>query len=333
MGKGGGALSMWLKEFTALIFTQTIQAFIYAIVISVILFGMEPTSEASAQDNNAALGLMATFALLSVFKVEDMAKKIFGIGDTKASHGNAMRSLAKTAIAAQLGKRVLNNVGKVFGGAKAWGQAGQDRRKLKGRMEEDLKDEGFELKDGKLSKIQKAGGGSSSTGRSASSTSVGSSSAGGGSSVVGGASSSAAGGDDVMTSAAYRRAKAALRNYQDKASEINKSRNEGIKTMISGLVESQGSIFGAATGAVIGGADGDLDEALQGMMAGAGVGDAIGEAAVNSVNKAIQFVERQSKRQKGVSNRNLQKSFKELESALNNATVNYHSAKVDDIDI
>ena len=37
------------------------------------LFGGSP------DDNNAALGLMATFALLSVFKVEDLTKKIFGI--------------------------------------------------------------------------------------------------------------------------------------------------------------------------------------------------------------------------------------------------------------
>ena len=35
-GKKGGVLGSWIKEFCTLVFIQTIQAFIYAIIISVI---------------------------------------------------------------------------------------------------------------------------------------------------------------------------------------------------------------------------------------------------------------------------------------------------------
>ena len=36
-GKGGGALSTWIKEFCQLVFIQTLQAFIYAIVNRIVI--------------------------------------------------------------------------------------------------------------------------------------------------------------------------------------------------------------------------------------------------------------------------------------------------------
>ena len=337
MGKGGGALSMWIKEFTALVFTQTIQAFIYAIVISVILFGMVKTgSDISADDNNAALGLMSTFALLSVFKVEELAKKIFGIGDTKASHGNAMKSIAKTAIAAKLGGRVLNNAGKVFSGVKSINQAGQDRRKAKKRLDEDMADNGAVMgADGKpvfVGKNKTSGGSSTVTRANASSGGDGTSTV----NVDAGASGS--GGNvnvDVdgseISAADKRRVKNALRTYEDKLSEINKSRREGIKSIISGTVESVGATFGATAGGLLGGADGDIDEMLQGMMAGAGAGDIVGKNMVEAVDRAAQFVQRNYKREAGMSNKDLQRAINDYKDALNKANVNYGSSSVDDI--
>lgn len=356
MSKGGGSLSMWIKEFTALVFTQTIQAFVYAMVITIILFGMtdNTSTKVSSDDNNAALGLMSTFALLSVFKVEEMAKKIFGVGDTKASHGNAMRSIAKTAVAAKLGGRVLNNAGKVFSGAKAIGQAGQDRRKAKKRLDEDMKDNGFEMgADGKpkpISKGSSRGAGSStgspmSDGRQAyfdkakaakakgdmegyrynMGVAVGMSKAGGEGSGSGGS------GNTEMSGASYRRVKNALRTYEDKAAEINKARNEGIKSMISGVVETVGAGVGATAGGLLGGADGNIDEMLQGMMAGAGLGDVAGKNMVDAVERATKFVQRNVNREAGMSNKKLQAAISEYKDALNKATVNYNSSSVDDI--
>ena len=303
MGKnGGGALSMWIKEFTSLVFTQTIQAFIYTMIISMILFGMGTRKEENANDNNSALGFMATVALLSVFKVEEMSKRIFGLHDTKANPGNAMKSIAKTAFAAKLGKRALDNIGKITGGIGAITKARQDRKKLATRLEEDKKDFGG------------MSGGTSGPANAGDITG-----AGGGVSTYGGGGGTSAHGESANISLANkRRMRDAYRQYQDKLSEINKQRNEGIKNIFSGVTESAGAIFGGATGMVLGGADGNLDEAIQGIMAGAGVGDSIGQSAVNSVEKAINFATRNYKREKGMGNKELKRIFKDFENEINN---------------
>lgn len=340
MGKGGGALSMWIKEFTALVFTQTIQAFIYAIIISIILFGMVGSGgDTSADDNNAALGLMSTFALLSVFKVEDMAKKIFGISDTKATPGGAVKNLAKLAIAGQLGKKVLNNTGKVLGGIKSVNQAGQDRRKAKKRFDEDMKDEGFEFKNGKIVSTSKGAGQSqananvNANAKQAADTNVALN-------IDDGNSSGDVGkvnvttNDQEMSKAAYRRAKNALRTFEDKAAEINKARNEGIKSIASGIAETTGAFFGAAPGAVIGASiSGEIEDALAGMVSGAGIGDTVGKNTVEAIDRATQFVKRNYKRESGISNREIQRAISGYKDALSKANVNYNSSKIDVSDI
>lgn len=341
MGKGGGALSSWLREFTALVFTQTIQAFIYAIIISIILFGMvNVNEEISASDQNSALGLMATFALLSVFKVEELTKKIFGIGDTKASHKNAMKSIAKTAIAAKLGSRVLNNAGKVLGGIKATNKAGQDRRKQKARLEEDMKDNGFEMQNGKAVYVGKGRSSSSgSTSSTASSNGSGVRTIESGSDGFGGGAvdvsvpnvSIPAVNTDVISDSAKRRMKNALRSYEDKLDEINKARNEGLKSIASGLTEFAASVPGAAMGGLLGGADGDIDEMLQGIMAGAGVGDTIGKNTIEGIDRAINFAKRNYKRQKGVSSNELKKTISSYKSAIEDINVKYGVNDVSDI--
>ena len=331
MGKGG-ALNAWLKEFTALVFTQTVQAFIYAIIITIILYGMgDETGSISANDNNAALGLMATFALLSVFKVEEMVKKIFGMGDTKASHGNAMKSIAKTAIAAKLGKRVLDNMGKVTGGIGAITKAGQDRKKTMKRFEEDMADNGFVKGDnGKLSYAGKGaqrgndslfnntgGNGGANTSEAAEQA-------------VENASKAAAANAAGMSAADQRRMRNAFRSYEDKLSEIKKARNDGIKSIASGFTEGVGATFGATTGGILGGADGDLDEMLQGIMAGAGVGDAVGQGMVNTVDRALQFAQKNYKREAGMSNKEAKRILDSYKTAFNTTPVSYKNVSVDD---
>lgn len=350
MGKGG-ALSVWLKEFTALIFTQAIQAFIYAIIISIILYGMGPRDQISADDNNAALGLMSTFALLSVFKVEEMAKKIFGISETKASHKNAMKSIAKTAIAAKLGKRVLNNAGKVFGGIKAINQSGQDRRKAKSRLEEDMKDNGFEMRDGKAVYVGRRTAATVAGAGAAAATAVGAVTASGSSGSFVDAPEAFAdiqvGGDvtpsvtapvgtssstrDVLSDASKRRMKNALRSYEDKLGEINKAKAEGIKSIASGLTESVGAIVGATTGGLLGGADGDLDEMLQGVLAGAGVGDIVGKTAVDGIDRAVQFAKRNANRKQGVSTKELKNAINAYKTAIEDMNVTYGINDISDI--
>ena len=133
----GGALSAWLKEFCQLVFIQTLQAFIYAIIIIVIMEIYSTSIEGSSDVTNyvTGLGLFSVAALFSVFKIEDLARKIFGFGSTKADHGSAVKSIAKTAFALQLGKRVLNNGKQMVGGAKNMLGANKDAKKAADRLE------------------------------------------------------------------------------------------------------------------------------------------------------------------------------------------------------
>lgn len=333
MGKGGGALSAWLKEFTALVFTQTIQAFIYAIIITIILYGMggDKGGTVGANDNNTALGLMATFALLSVFKVEDLTRKIFGISDTKASHGNALKSIMKLKFAADIGKRTLNNAGKFLGGIGKINKAGQDRRKLKKRLDEDMQDEMSQ--NGQQSG---ASGGPVYGGAGVDADNDSSGAAFGGAGSYSSGSSGAVGGGananhDAISSASRRRMRNALRNYEDQLSAINKSRDEGIKDMISSVVESQGAIFGGAVGAVLGGSDGNFDEAVAGLMAGAGVGDMLGKGTIDTIDRATQFVRRNYNREAGVRNKELKAALKNYKDAMESRPTYNHTPSLDDM--
>lgn len=152
MGKGG-PLSAWIREFTTLVFVQTVQAFIFAIIILLIMSAMEPpTDTAEADDYNVGVGLMCVFALTSLFKVEEIVKKIFGLQATKADHSNAIKSIAKTAFAVKLGKRVLDNGKKITGGVKQIADARKGSLKNKERYKEDLNDLG--IKDPNATKVE-----------------------------------------------------------------------------------------------------------------------------------------------------------------------------------
>ena len=327
MGKGGGALNTWLKEFTTLVFTQTIQAFIFAIIISLILFGMVNTSEdITDTDHNSALGLMATFALLSVFKVEDMARKIFGLGDSKASNRNAMRAIAKTAFAAKLGAKTLNNAGKVIGGVRAIGKARQDRRKLASRMDQDKADYGIDAKDSNDSALDAVhsvdGGGSGGSGGSGASVP-----SGGGSSAAAAIARNA----QQVSNLNKKKLRDALRQYEDQLKEINKARDEGIKSIASGLTESVGALFGGTAGAILSSSDGNFDDVVAGIVAGAGAGDVVGKQAVDAIDKSIKFVQGAYNHKAGMSNRELQAKIKELEASINNLPSVNGSGRVDDM--
>lgn len=143
MGKGG-PLSSWIREFTTLVFVQTVQAFIFAIIITLIMTAMAPPTDATLNDDyNVGVGLMCVFALTSLFKVEELVKKIFGLQSTKADHGSAIKSIAKTAFAVKLGKRVLDNGKKITGGIKQIKDSNNKRKENKQRYKEDLEDLGI----------------------------------------------------------------------------------------------------------------------------------------------------------------------------------------------
>lgn len=325
MGKGG-PLSAWIREFTTLVFVQTVQAFIFAIIILLIMSAMEPPTDTSeADDYNVGVGLMCVFALTSLFKVEEIVKKIFGLQATKADHSNAIKSIAKTAFAVKLGKRALDNGKKITGGVKQISDARKNSLKNKQRYKEDLNDLG--IKDPNATKVEAQkdntllGGGTNTVATSPRYRDFDSSQ----SSLMPGAVETSSNGNnkipvkdvangaDISTPSrnqvgaagefnyvdnalnsneinakTQQKLRSLKRQYEDKEKEFQKQKKQGIESIAKGITETGGVIIGATAGAILGGADGNLDEAFQGAVAGAGVGDAIGEGAVNIGKTAIK---------------------------------------------
>ena len=285
--------------------------------------------------------------------------------DTKASPGNAMKSVAKTAFALKLGKRVLDNVGKVTGGIGKMAKGGQDRKKLDKRLKEDMEDNGFKMgEDGKPVYVGKNGKTTSGTAGETSTKKMSDAqkkyydkaleakangdpdgykkymeqaafartlekSSGG----SGGSGNAEVSTDASISDAAKRRMKNALRNYEDKMDEIRKSQREGAFDILKGVSESLVAPFGAAAGGILGGADGNLDEMLQGIVGGAGLGDAAGENMVKALEKGIGFAERNVKRAKngwvGVSHKNLKATIDSYNKAIADAQTSWRGSADD----
>lgn len=263
-GKGQGVLGAWLKEFCQLVFVQTIQAFIYAIIISFVVQIILSTNATNmdATDYRTGLGLMCVFAMVSVFKIEDLLRKILGFGTTKADHGSAVKSIAKTAFAMQLGKRVLDNGKKMVGGFSRYRQANKNIRNARRQLKEDKEALNSDMSSGNAPTLNGEARPSIST-----------------SAVLDGSSATT---NTTSSSNNYaQRLRALQRENETRLGEIRKQRNAAIKDMASGVLETGGAVYGATMGAIIGGADGNFDEAIQGVLAGAGLGDSAGKAVVN----------------------------------------------------
>lgn len=127
-GKGGGPLNAWLKEFCELVFIQTLQAFIFAIIVSFIV-NLSTANILETNDRNLSYGIICIVAFTSIFKVEEILRKIFGYGPTKADHGNAVQSIGKSMMAFKMGKNLLDNGKKIVGGASAIAGARNEKKK------------------------------------------------------------------------------------------------------------------------------------------------------------------------------------------------------------
>ena len=110
--------SVWLKEFCSLIFTQSIQAFILALIMMVIINLASQDRGLTSGTMTGATGIMAIIALAALSKVELLVKRIFGVesqfGDPSMKNG--FGGLAGTYMAFRLGKNLLDNGKKMFGG-------------------------------------------------------------------------------------------------------------------------------------------------------------------------------------------------------------------------
>lgn len=137
--------SVWLKEFCSLVFTQTVQAFLLAIIMSVVLYMANDGGEQQYSGNSvSAVSIIAIIALSSISKIELLVKKIFGVesqfGDPAMKNGVKSFSTGVAAGMAtiNLAKRPADNLKKFVGGIKDIRSSNMDIARIRKRTSRDL---------------------------------------------------------------------------------------------------------------------------------------------------------------------------------------------------
>ena len=271
---------VWLKEFCSLIFTQTVQAFLLAIVMSVVVATASNGSMEEQGTAVSATGIIAIIALASISKVELLVKKIFGVesqfGDPAMKNG--MGALAGSLIAAKLAGRALNNVPKMASGLK-----GLDTRKARAnalaKRNRDLaaaagkRSGGSGVAAGNMA-LQQAGGTSAGSGSATTTTESGLTTA---QNVVTSAQGIAS--DSKLTAEKFNKIND---EYEKAIAEINKNRRESLKKLASGTLETATLPVGAIGGIAVGLATGD--NPLKAAGVGIGATDYVSEKLVSGVS-------------------------------------------------
>lgn len=276
--------SSWFRELCSLIFVQTFQAFLIAIIMSVIVKILASSDSATLKGGIDAAGLLAIFALASLSKIELLIKNIFGLtsqyGDPALAGGKT--SLAGTWLALKGVGRVLNNGGKIIGGA---GKAIGGELRLR-KVKNDQIESGIQKKLNSNEPLTLENSENNSIADSNDSNSSGGVNKGTG------AITNLANEINALTRAVKEQNmnknskddKDKTKAIDDAIANAKKERNEGLKNMVSGTLETLGAAHGAVAGAVYGLSRGDDIAATTASAAGAG--DVIGEKVANAINGA-----------------------------------------------
>lgn len=330
----------WLREFCMLVFIQTVQAFLFAIVMSLIL-SILGGSFAESDSEVAATSLIAVFLLASVSKIEDIIKKVFGIKSGYHDSGmrGGLKSLATTMMAAGLAKGVTDNIRKFAGGTAGAIRNSRDIARYKTRMARDINQYA----------TPKAGASAAATGNRLA-TAVPDQGENKGDLSV----------DDYMKKAVEAKNNGDMRGYErnrgiatgmkkqgkiiasdnsnitaaspsksdqyklqekldgyeDKIRELKTKRRGNMVTAISGINESIGATVGGVAGASFGVAMGEGKEIIQAGLTGMGIGDKAGSIITKplGVPGAVSDVSRDIKEW-----RNANKEYEKEVSSFNSS--------------
>lgn len=319
----------WLREFCMLVFIQTIQAFMFAIVMTLII---SIFSGQFAEENSAAAstGLICVIILASVSKLEDIIKKIFGVKSNLHDSGmrGGLKSLATTMMAANLAKGVTDNFKKVAGGVTGFVGANRNIARQRARMARDINKYGTpavsagaggEAKPALNSPsndlnsedyMQKAAEAKSKGDMRGYERNRGIAAGMKKNSTVAASSASSGSGDPSKL-------QEKMEAYEDKIRELKQKRRASVISGISGGVETVGALAGGISGAAFGAAMGEGKEILQGSLVGMGIGDKAGALATRTLNAPGAIGDLASDI-KGW--RNANKEFEKEVSSFNSAT-------------
>lgn len=346
-----GVFTTWIKELCSLVFVQTIQAFILAIVLSIIVTFLVPqTTDAKAlisdQNTVSALGVLCIILLTSLTKMEQITKKIFGLESgilqDKPPHG-----LMTSMLALKAAGRVLNNVPKIATGiGRATLGAGLDKKKAMNNNMNRLKHAGLD-KDGKPlegEKLPEASEGDAGSSLDSLSNKYYEEAK---------KAKSSGNKEELKRNMAIQyginEAKKAMATktpqptsnkknidankdvskdywkmmdkYDDEISKAKEKRRKGIEDIASGLAETVGAgagmMAGGSIGLVSGLATNDLDQIPKAMGVGIGAGDVIGESLTKATSAAISNTRDRVKTTSSL-NKNLSQMEKNLNIEKNN---------------
>ena len=287
--------SLWLKELCALVFVQSVQAFLLAIIMVVIVSTTVTSTNSTGQEREDALaasGLIGIIALASISKIENLVKKIFGLDSsiTDTSMRGGMGALAGSLIAFRMASRVANNVPKVAGGVKDIYDSKKQKLTAMKRYNRDLNALGV---GNNPNTSQLAGAGAvlptgvngqngavnNAVGGSGSGNASGNGNLNLGNAVVNisnGTVNSNGLKDGKLDMEKYNKIKD---RFDDNMDAAKKTRSQGYKKIASGILETGGALTGATVGAAVGLATDQ--NAVTTAMAGLGVGDLVGEMSTN----------------------------------------------------
>lgn len=290
-----GIFGGWFKELASLIFTQTVQAFLLAIIMSIIVNALVGTD---GNGSTYGAGLLAIIALSQFNKIELLIKNIFGV---TSQYGGSMDQgkggLLGSMMALKMGKRVLDNAGKVVGGTGTAIKAGIQRHGItqqkKALMAENDLGDANALKDAALNEMGEQAdkfidNAATGAGLQAGANMVN------GSSNTGGVGVSSSQIDQLISAvkdqtsalkssqndSSKDKAQAKLKALDDQMAQLKSKQFDGIKRVGSGLAETAGVIPGAAAGAIIGLGMGE--NVAKNAITGAGLGDLAGEKLNNA---------------------------------------------------
>lgn len=319
-----GVLESWIREFCSLVLIQSIQAFIFTIIIALIV-AVGSADDGNQDSKNLAFGVVAIVGLASISKMEELTKKIFGISPnlTDPSMRGGVKSWMTMMAAGKLAKNVMDNPKKMVQGVKGHFTANKEKMKAMESRNKAMdklnkrvtRDFGSPIAPGGLEQMAQNSSeqGTEGVSENVSNTNNATKASSGGTTKPGispsakGENTAAAtniGSPTNFSSSSISdrnklydkyqdQAEEIEKNYKDKIDEIKKKQRDNWKTTASGFTETLGAVMGGTAGIIKGMSEGDIREMIEGAGFGMGIGDAIGAKAVDApvnLTKAVKAV-------------------------------------------
>lgn len=298
-----GVFGGWFRELASLIFTQTVQAFLLAIIMSIIVNALAANS---GTGGTYGAGLLAIIALSQFNKIELLIKNIFGV---TSQYGGSMQDgkggLLAGMMALKAGKKVFDNAPKTISGI---GNRIKSNKTIKSLEKQKEALGAGDLADTAMNEMQEQADQFIDNAQKGAGYAAGANMVNGGNS-SGGVGISASQIDQLIS--AVKEQTQTLKSQKldgDKGGKIDKmkeldakieaaklQKRDAGRQIASGITETAGAIaggtIGAAAGAVVSlGTGDDFGKTVaKGAGFGIGIGDTIGGAIPNTTTRIDHF--------------------------------------------